>query len=79
MPLPSGREFKGAKVQWGEKEEDWSEERCNYSKLQHSLLVFLKKCLDTEKYCQDKGIVEYWNVIKDSAFFICLNIPDFKR
>lgn len=22
MPLPSGREFKGAEVQWGEKEED---------------------------------------------------------
>lgn len=38
-PLPSGREFKGAEVQWGEKEKDWSEERSTYSKLKHSFLI----------------------------------------
>lgn len=57
-PLPSEREFKGCQVQCDEKVEDWSEERSNYSKLKHSFLI-KKKCLDTEKYCKEKGTVEY--------------------
>lgn len=55
-PLPSEREFKGTEVQCGEKEEDWSEERSNYSKLKHGFLIKKKvpryrKILSGERNC----------------------------
>lgn len=55
MPLPCGMEFEGAEVEWGEKEGDWFEESCSYSKLQHSLLVLkstpVQKILLGERNC----------------------------
>lgn len=79
MPLPSGREFEGAEVQWGEKEKDWSEESCNYSKLQHNLLI-KKKCAYIQKNIVRRK--ELWNtemLLKILHSLSVLNIPNFKR